>query len=164
MKAAVCYEFGKPLVVEEIKIDPPQTGEIKVKLAACAICHSDIHYIEGAWGGLLPAVYGHEAAGIVEEIGPHVTLTEPADHVVVSLIRSCGRCYFCTQGDPYICEATFALDNESRLHTKKGQSIRQGLRTGAFAEYVVVEESQVVRIPKEMPLILSNLIFAMSAG
>jgi Zn-dependent alcohol dehydrogenase len=99
MKAAVCYEFGKPLVVEEIKIDPPQTGEIKVKLAACAICHSDIHYIEGAWGGLLPAVYGHEAAGIVEEIGPHVTLTEPGDHVVVSLIRSCGRCYFCTQGE-----------------------------------------------------------------
>ena len=65
MKAAVCYEFGKPLVIEDLVLDPPQAGEVQVKVAACAICHSDIHYMEGAWGGTLPAVYGHEAAGLV---------------------------------------------------------------------------------------------------
>ena len=70
MKAAVCYEFGQPLVIEELALDPPHSGEVKVKLAACAICHSDIHYAEGAWGGVLPMVYGHEAAGVVEEVGP----------------------------------------------------------------------------------------------
>ncbi len=152
MKAAVCYEFGEPLVIEEIEIDPPQTGEIKVKLAACAICHSDIHYMEGAWGGVLPAVYGHEAAGIVEVVGPHVSLVKPGDFVVVSLIRSCGRCYFCAQGQPHMCEASFPLNDESRLHTSQGQPIQQGLGTGAFAEYVVVHESQVVQIPETVPL------------
>ena len=90
MKAAVCYEFGKPLVVEEVTLDPPKAGEVRVKLAACAICHSDIHFAEGAWGGRLPAIYGHEAAGVVEEAGPGVTLAAPGDHVVVTLIRSCG--------------------------------------------------------------------------
>jgi len=151
MKAAVCYEFGRSLAIEEIDIAPPQAGEVKVKLAACAICHSDIHYIEGAWGGVLPAVYGHEAAGVVTEAGPHVSLVKAGDDVVVTLIRSCGRCYFCAQGQPHLCEATFALNNESRLHTRNGQAVQQGLRTGAFAEYVVVDQSQVVPIPAEIP-------------
>ena len=158
MKAAVCYEFGQPLVVEEIELDPPRTGEVRVKLAACAICHSDIHYMEGAWGGSLPAVFGHEAAGVVEEVGPHVTGARPGDHVVVSLIRSCGRCYFCVRGNPTLCETKVALDKESRLHTKAGQVLHQGLRTAAFAEYVVVEESQLVRIPAEMPLDRASLL------
>lgn len=152
MKAAICYEFGKPLAIEDIDIDPPQAGEIKVKLAACAICHSDIHAIEGAWGGSLPVVYGHEAAGIVEMVGTGVTLAKPGDHVVVTLIRSCGRCYFCAKGDPHLCEGTFALDQESRLHTKSDRSIHQGFRTAAFAEYVVVDQSQVVPVPEQLPL------------
>ena len=65
MKAAICYEFGKPLVIEDIVLDSPQTNEVRVKLSTCAICHSDIHYMDGAWGGTLPAVYGHEAAGVL---------------------------------------------------------------------------------------------------
>ncbi len=158
MKAAVCYEFGKPLVIEEIEIDPPQTGEVKVRLAACAICYSDIHYMEGAWGGTLPAVYGHEAAGIVEAAGPGVTQAAPGDRVVVSLLRSCGRCFFCAQGDPNMCETVFPLDRERRLHGKDGQAIFQGLRTGAFAEYVVVEQSQVVPIPGEIPFECAALL------
>ncbi len=152
MKAAICYEFGKPLVIEDIDIDSPQAGEVKVKLAACAICHSDIHAIEGAWGGSLPVVYGHEAAGVVEAVGAGVTFAKPGDHVVVTLIRSCGRCYFCAQGDPHLCEGTFALDKESRLRAKGGQSIHQGFRTAAFAEYVVVDQSQVVPVPEQLPL------------
>ncbi len=158
MKAAVCYEFGKPLVVEEVELDPPKSGEVKVKLAACAICHSDIHYAEGAWGGRLPAIYGHEAAGVVEEVGPEVSLTAPGDHVVVTLIRSCGDCFYCAQGDPNMCETVFRLDKNDCHHGKDGGRIKQGLRTGAFAEYVVVDESQVVTIPKDVPLDSASLL------
>ena len=158
MKAAICYEFGRPLVIEEINIDPPQAGEVKVKLAACAICHSDIHYIDGAWGGVLPALYGHEAAGVVTEVGPQVLLVKPGDKVVVTLIRSCGRCYFCLQGQPHLCEGDFALNHETRLHTRAGRPVFQGLRTGAFAEYVVVDQSQVVPVCVEMPLDSASLL------
>ena len=158
MKAAVCHEFGKPLVIEEIEIDPPRTGEVKVKLAACAICFSDIHYMEGAWGGTLPAVYGHEAAGIVEETGAGVTQARRGDRVVVSLLRSCGHCFFCAQGDPNMCETVFPLDQERRLHGKDGQAIFQGLRTGAFAEYVVVEQSQVVPVPETISFECASLL------
>ncbi len=158
MKAAVCYEFGKPLVIEEVTLDPPKSGEVRVKLAACAICRSDIHYAEGAWGGRLPAIYGHEAAGVVEEVGPEVSLATTGDHVVVTLIRSCGDCFFCTQGDPHMCETVFRLDKNDCHHDKDGGRIKQGLRTGAFAEYVVVEESQVVPIPKEVPLDSASLL------
>lgn len=158
MKAAVCYEFGKPLIVENIEIDPPQTGEVKVALSACAICHSDIHYLEGAWGGTLPAVYGHEAAGVVEQIGDGVTTAAPGDHVVVSLLRSCGRCHFCDRNESYMCETKFALDGETRLRGKDGQPIHQGLRTGAFAEAVVVEQSQVVPIPPNVSLESASLL------
>ena len=72
MKAAVCHEFGAPLIVEDIKIGDAGQGAVKVKISACAICHSDIIYADGAWGGTLPAVYGHEAAGVVEQVGPGV--------------------------------------------------------------------------------------------
>ncbi len=158
MKAAVCHEFGKPLVVEEVEIASPQAGEVKVKLAACAICHSDILYMDGAWGGVLPAVYGHEAAGVVEEVGPGVTGAELGDHVVVTLIRSCGCCHFCSQGQPVMCETTFRLDEDGPLRSKDGEAIHQGLRTGAFAERVVVDASQVVRVPKDLPLDSASLL------
>ncbi len=152
MKAAVCYEFGKPLVVEEVELDPPQEGEVMVRLAATAICHSDIHRIRGIWGGKTPTVAGHEAAGVVEQVGPGVTLTQPGEPVIVSLLRSCGRCFYCVSGSPNLCEFDFALNTESRLRNKRGASIEQGIRTGGFAEYCVVDQSQVVRVPDEMPL------------
>jgi len=152
MKAAVCYEFGKPLVVEEVEIGPPQTGEVKVKIAACAICHSDVHCIRGAWGGETPVVAGHEAAGIVTEVGHGVTSIQPGDRVVVSLMRSCGRCFYCTIGRPYNCETEFPLDRESRLRNRDGVSLVQGIRTAGFAEYTIVDQSQVVKVPEDMPL------------
>ena len=80
-RAAVCRDFEAPLVIEEIDLSDPGDGEVRVKLAACAICHSDILYMKGAWGGVLPAVYGHEAAGVVEEVGPGVTNVAVGDHV-----------------------------------------------------------------------------------
>ena len=158
MKAAICYEFGQPLVVEEIELAPPQAGEVRVKLAACAICHSDILFAEGAWGGTLPAVYGHEAAGIVAELGPEVKGLAVGDHVVVTLIRSCGTCHYCGQGKPYACETKFALDRNSPITKADGSAITHGLRTGAFAEEAVVHASQVVAIPKEVPLESASLL------
>lgn len=158
MKAAVCREFGKPLIIEDLDIRPPQSGEIRVRLAACAICHSDIHYMEGAWGGELPAVYGHEAAGIVDGIGPGVDLIRPGDHVVVTLIRACGHCYFCARGEPYMCETQFSLDEQTPLCDRTGAPVVHGLRTAAFAEFVVVHQSQVVKIPDAMPLDSASLL------
>jgi Zn-dependent alcohol dehydrogenase len=158
MKAAVCYEFGEPLVIEEIEIHPPKKGEVKVKLAASAICHSDIHSMDGAWGGYRPVVYGHEASGVVTEVGDGVTTAQVGDHVVVTLVRTCGTCYFCSQGDSHICEGTFPLDSESRLSKPDGTSVKQGVYAGAFAEYVVVEQSQVVTLPKDFPLDCASLL------
>jgi Zn-dependent alcohol dehydrogenase len=104
MRAAVCRKFGGPLGIEEVTIRPPGPGEVLVRVAACAICHSDIAFIDGAWGGPLPAVYGHEAAGVVEEAGPGVAGLAEGDHVVVTLIRSCGRCARCLRDQPTLCE------------------------------------------------------------
>ena len=158
MKAAVCREFGQPLVIEDVYIAAPQEGEIQVKISACAICHSDIFYAEGAWGGQLPAVYGHEAAGIVEQVGPGVSTLKPGDHVVVTLIRACGHCHYCAQGIPVTCETQFPLDSRSPLTTAEGKLIAHGLRTGAFAEYVTVHASQAVAIPNTMPLDAASLL------
>lgn len=151
MKAAVCYEFGKPLVVEEVTLDPPRQGEVKVRLAATGVCHSDIHHIRGEWGGDLPVVVGHEAAGIVEEVGEGVTRIKPGDTVVTSLLRSCGHCFYCTTGSPHMCESEFSLAVASRLRTKDGVPIHPWSQS-AFAEYSIVDQSQVVSIPADMPL------------
>lgn len=158
MRAAVCRAFGQPLAIEEIELAPPGPGEVRVRVAACAICHSDIYYMDGAWGGALPAVYGHEAAGVVEEVGPGVAHLQPGDHAVVTLIRSCGRCVSCAQGAQVFCEAVFPLDQRSPLTSKSGQAIAHGLRTGAFAEHVVVEASQAAAIGKDVPLESASLV------
>ncbi len=158
MQAAVCYEFGKPLVVEDIVIDPPQAGEVKVKLAATAICHSDVHLIRGEWGGEVPVIAGHESAGIVDTVGEGVTNVQPGDHVVVSLLRACGRCFYCTTGAPYNCHGTFALDTQSRLRNANGEMIHHGIRTASFAEYAIVEQTQCVKIADDIPLDCAALL------
>lgn len=158
MRAAVCHEFGKPLVLEDVELEPPSAGEAMVRLAACAICHSDVSYLEGDWGGPLPAVYGHEAAGVVAEVGADVESVVPGDHVVVTLVRSCGRCYLCRQGEPALCSASFPLDERGPLRSLDGRQIRQGLRTGAFAECVTVDASQVVPIADDVPMESASLL------
>ena len=158
MKAAVCREFGAPLTIEQVRLDPPQAGEVTVRIAACAICHSDITHWQGGWGGALPAVYGHEAAGVVETVGPAVAGLAPGDHVVVTLIRSCGTCHYCLQGQPVLCAGSFRLDAEGPLHALDGAPIRQAMRTGAFAERVTVHASQVVAIPKDVPFASASLL------
>lgn len=151
MQAAVCRAFREPLIIEEVAIDLPGPGEVAVDVVACAICHSDIIFAEGGWGGSLPAVYGHEAAGVVRRVGEGVTTLGPGDPVVVTLIRSCGHCGSCIQGDPVTCEADFPRDRQSPLRRPNGDAVTQGLRTGAFAESIVVDISQAVRIPPDVP-------------
>jgi len=158
MKAAVCNEFGQPLIIENIDIADPGPGQVRVRLSACAICHSDILYCDGAWGGDLPAVFGHEAAGIIDIVGPGVEGLVKGAHVVVTLIRSCGKCYYCVQGAPTACEKTFSLDKQSPLSKKSGKPIIHGLRTGAFAEYVLVDASQVVVISDDISLETASLL------
>ncbi|MGI9318139.1 MAG: Zn-dependent alcohol dehydrogenase [bacterium] len=159
MKAAVCREFGKPLSIEQVTLADPNHGEVQVRIKACAICHSDINYAEGAWGGTLPAVYGHEAAGVVESVGQGVDHAKPGDHVVVTLVRSCGTCGCCEQGFYGSCESSFPLDQQTPLHSEEDDSeIVHGLRTGAFAEQVVVDASQVVAIPKDIPMDSASLL------
>jgi len=152
VKAAVCRKFGAPLEIEDVDLAPPSSGEVRVQLKACAICHSDIHFAEGAWGGELPAIYGHEAAGLIDAIGDGVRGVRVGDSVVVTLVRSCGRCPCCAQGYYGSCETRFPLDAESPLRAARdGAKIGHGLRTAAFAEYALVEASQVVAIPGDVP-------------
>ena len=158
MRAAVCRAHGAPLAIEELVLDAPRAGEALVEVAACAICHSDIAFAEGAWGGELPAVYGHEAAGLVREVGPGVTAVRPGDRVVVSLLRSCGACFFCTAGEPHLCEGELPGDRSPRLRTQAGEPVVQAMRTGAFAEVVVVHESQVALVPDRLPLDVASLL------
>lgn len=158
MKAAVCRSFGAPLAVEELRLDPPGPGEVLVEIAACAICHSDIAFAQGAWGGELPAVYGHEAAGVVREVGSDASTVEPGDRVVVSLLRSCGQCFFCVRGEWHLCAGEFAADLTPRLRDEAGDSVVQAMHTGAFAEEVVVHESQVAHLPGSVALDIAALL------
>ncbi len=152
MKAAVCREHGKPLSIEELKLRPPCGSEVEVEIKVCAICHSDIHYIEGAWPGDLPAVYGHEAVGTVSTVGPVVEGFKTGDRVLVTLIRSCGKCSHCAEGAPVHCSYQEVLGGNSPLRTLGGDTVIQGLSTAAFAERVVVDQSQTIKIPEDIPM------------
>ena len=155
MKAAVCHELGKPLIVEDVRLDAPAGGEVRVRIGAVAICHSDVHLVRGDWVGWSagpPVVAGHEAAGVVTDVGPGVTRFRPGDRVVVSLLRACGGCVPCLTGAGYLCEGSFALTTEHRLHTRSGQPISAGTRVAGFAEAAVVDQSQLVKIPDDIGL------------
>lgn len=156
MKAAVCHAFNQPLVVEEVTLRPPGPGEVAVTLAACAICHSDIHYAEGAWGGALPAVYGHEAAGRVSALGPGVAGLALGQAVLVTLIRACGQCACCADGQPTACETPH--DPGSPLALADGTPVAQGMATAAFAEKVVVHASQLCALPDDLPMDAAALL------
>jgi S-(hydroxymethyl)glutathione dehydrogenase / alcohol dehydrogenase len=157
MKAAVCYEFRKPLVIEEVDLGQPQEDEVRIRLAATAICHSDIHVIRGEMPVTLPIVPGHESAGYIEAAGANVTTVKAGDPVIVSSLANCGKCHYCLTGLPHLCH-TFPMDIEGRLHNKAGKSLVQMSKVAGFAEYTVVHESQVIKIPRDMPLDRAALI------
>lgn len=152
MRAAVCHRFGSPLSVEEVHLGEPAAGEVTVRVRACGVCHSDITFMDGLWGGELPAVYGHEVAGTVTSTGEGVDGLRAGDHVVVTLVRECGECFFCRRGEPTQCEGRFAIDERPVLTRDGGVRLKQGLRVGGFAECVTVHASQVIPIPASIPL------------
>ncbi|MEX0316510.1 MAG: Zn-dependent alcohol dehydrogenase [Ruegeria sp.] len=157
IKAAVCREFNTPLVIEEVQIAPPGMGEVEVTLDAVAICHSDITYASGAWGGFLPAVYGHEAAGVISAVGEAASDFKVGDSVVVTLIRACGSCPSCAGGKPTICETPYDTV-KGPLRTADGGPLDQAMACGAFAEKVVVNHRQIVRIPDTMAKDVASLL------
>lgn len=150
MRAAVCHRFGEPLAIEEVELQPSAAGEVTVRVAACGICHSDLSFIDGAWDGPLPAVFGHEVAGVVTEVGPGVDSLKPGDHAVVTLIRYCGSCFYCARGEPTQCEGAFPTEGPLRM--PGGAPVKQGLRVAGFAESVTVHSSQAVPLPADMPM------------
>ncbi|MCF3593257.1 alcohol dehydrogenase catalytic domain-containing protein [Rhodobacteraceae bacterium LMO-12] len=157
IKAAVCHTFGEPLRIETVNLRAPGLGEVEVTLEAVAICHSDISYAEGAWGGSLPAVYGHEAAGKVASVGEGVRDFAVGDDVLVTLIRACGTCPSCASGKPTICETPYDGDT-GPLAMPDGSKLHQAMACGAFAEAVVVDQSQLVHLPATMDKDVASLL------
>ncbi|MBU2359563.1 MAG: alcohol dehydrogenase catalytic domain-containing protein, partial [Alphaproteobacteria bacterium] len=156
IKAAVCHAHGTPLQIEAVNLRAPGMGEVEVTLKACAICHSDIHFAEGAWGGKLPAIFGHEAAGHVTAIGEGIRGVAVGDPVVVTLIRACGTCATCGGGMPVLCATPPRYDGP--LTTLDGGPIVQAMDSGAFAERVVVDQSQIVKLPADMDMVAASLL------
>lgn len=149
IRAAVCTAFNQPLAIEALDLRAPLAGEVEVTLEAVAICHSDISYAEGAWGGDLPAVYGHEAAGRISATGPGVTAFTQGQRVVVTLIKACNACINCATGHPTICENQ--APRPAPLTRPDGTEVIQSMHCGAFAERVVVDQSQIVAVPDNLP-------------
>lgn len=119
MKAAVLYELKTPLRVEDVDLDPPKAHEVRIKIVANGVCHSDWSVIHGVLRAPLPVVPGHEGAGIVEEVGPEVTLVKPGDHVVLSFAPYCGRCYYCGLGRPVLCDNMRVVMGQGTLSTAR---------------------------------------------
>lgn len=158
MKAAILYEFKTPLRVEDVDLGNPKAGEVRVKIVASGVCHSDYSVIHGVLGAKLPAVLGHEGAGIVEEVGPGVTLVKPGDHVVLSVVANCGHCSFCATGQPVLCDNLgrtlgrgTMLDGTTRL-SKNGVSLSHLAGLASFAQYAVVPEATCIPIANNVPL------------
>lgn len=156
MKAAVLYEPRQPLIIEDLQLDPPQAGEVRVQVAANGVCHSDLHVMTGDMRMPLPIVLGHEGAGIVTEVGPGITSVREGDHVVLCFQPVCGRCYACTQGRPNLCETRpkalgVLMDGTTRLHNQT-QDVYHFAYTASFAEETVVPESCAIKIRPDIPL------------
>lgn len=146
MKAAICRAFNAPLTIEDVELAPPGPGEVEVRIRACAICHSDLMFIAGAWGGELPAIYGHEAAGEVIAVGEGVGDLKPGDRVALTLIRSCGGCRCCQSGQRTYCSEPFPLSSTTPLRDARGAPVTQGLKCAGFAERATVHRSQLAPI------------------
>lgn len=160
MKAAVLRDLSRPMTIEDVEIARPRGREVLIRVAAVGLCHSDLHFLEGSLPTALPAILGHEAAGVVEQVGPEVRSIKPGDHVVASLVFSCGHCHHCHGGHVNRCmtpEAARGVDEPARL-TIGGEAVAQVYMTGAFAEQMLVHESGCVAIRKDMPLDRACLI------
>jgi len=160
MKAAVLREINKPLVIEDIQHGKPGPREVLVRTVAAGVCHSDLHFQNGSYPYPLPAVLGHESAGVVEAVGSDVTYVKPGDHVITCLSAFCGHCEHCLTGHMSLCqepELQRAPGQPSRLE-KGGENIWQFLNLSSFAEYMLVHEHAIAKIRPDMPLDRAALI------
>jgi S-(hydroxymethyl)glutathione dehydrogenase / alcohol dehydrogenase len=160
MRACVLREPGRPVATETVTLDPPRAGEVLVRIVAAGVCHSDVRLADGELGsGRWPMVLGHEGAGVVEAVGSEVAGLTAGDHVVLSLVPSCGRCSACRSGRRTLCEpvgaSSFAgtlLDGTSRLHGAAGETLQHGLTVACFAQYAVVAAAAAIPIASDVPL------------
>lgn len=158
-KAAVAWEPNKPMVIEEIEVAPPQANEVRIKIVATGVCHTDLyHLFEGMHKDGFPAVLGHEGAGIIESVGPGVTEFQPGDKVIPLFISQCNECRFCKSSKTNQCEKGWAADSydvmstqESRF-TCKGKKVLQFMGTSTFSEYTVMNQIAVAKIDPAAPL------------
>jgi S-(hydroxymethyl)glutathione dehydrogenase/alcohol dehydrogenase len=160
MKASVFRGPTQPLAVEEVDIDAPQAGEVRIAVKASGVCHSDLHMLNGTYPWPVPAILGHEAAGVVDAVGAGVTYTKPGDHVITCLSAFCGTCEHCLSGHPARCaEPRWARPPGSDPRVSvAGEEISQFSGLGAFAELMLVDEHATVVIDNDMPLDRAALI------
>lgn len=172
IKAALLREMGKerpyttskPLAIEEVELQKPQTGEILVKIHAAGLCHSDLSVIDGNRPRQMPMVLGHEAAGEVVELGPGVHDIAVGDHVVFSFVPICGHCMPCMTARPALCENGVAANNKGvllgggiRLQSQEYPTIHHHMGVSGFAEYTVASRQSVVKIDRELPFEIAAL-------
>lgn len=164
MKAAVLTGMGQPLEIRtDVEIAPPKANELKIKLAASGVCHSDLSAQNGTLPLMSPIVLGHEGAGTVVETGPGVTGFKEGDHVVISWVPMCGECRMCKRQQGYLCEKAQAtmmgglLDGTTRL-TSQGAPLFQFPASGTFSEYAIVPDIAAVKIPNDVPMKSASLI------
>src|ERR1700756_5769536 len=157
MGATMPYEKSKPLAIQEVELDPPGHGEVLVQMKAAGLCHSDLSVIDGNRPRPTPMVLGHEASGIVQELGPGVDGLAVGDHVVMVFVPSCGHCLPCSEGRPALCEPGAAangagtlLSGERRLH-RNGGDVHHHLGVSAFAEYATMSRRSLIKIDRELP-------------
>lgn len=163
-KAAIVYEYKKPMVVDEIELEGPREKEVLVQFKAAGLCHTDLSIINGVIRmPPPPCIPGHEGTGIVQEVGPGVTRVKPGDHVILMWVPICGECYYCLRGQPYLCvnrdkgRSGVMLDGTCRL--KKGnQYIRKMVGIGSFSEYNVVNEESVLPIDPDIPFDVASIV------
>jgi len=163
MQAAVFTGANRPLELETLEVDEPRAGEVRVRMLASGICHSDLHVVEGEWPEDPPIVLGHEGFGEVEAVGDAVAGVAAGDRVVLSWYAPCGMCDRCLEGRPWICQRSSSddhlmSDGTARLRRSGGEAVRSYLGVGSFGERAVVAAAAAVPVPPELPAEVGALI------
>src|SRR6202163_4121998 len=144
VRGVVALAKGAPVEVREIVVPDPGPGEARVRVQACGVCHTDLHYKQGGIGEDFPYLLGHEAAGVVEAVGPDVTDVAPGDFVILNWRAVCGRCRACRRGRPWYCFDTH--NAEQKMTLTDGTELTPALGIGAFADKTLVHEGQCTRV------------------
>ncbi|MBI3784706.1 MAG: Zn-dependent alcohol dehydrogenase [Deltaproteobacteria bacterium] len=164
MRAAVMEAQAKPLVIwDDVEIAAPGAGQVRVRVTHCGLCHSDLSIADAVFPSPTPMILGHEAAGIVEQLGPDVYGLQVGDHVVLSPLPPCGLCYWCVRGEPGVCVNAAAIQTNTFTDgttglSRRGEMVFRGVGMGGFAEMVLTPASGAVKIPADVPLSVACVI------